>query len=911
MSAVLALLVGCSRPTPDEAMRLAKASLDKDDASAAIVTLKESLQSQPEHAPTRVMLGRALLEADDPAGAEVELRKAQSLNAAADDLVPLLARALLAMQQPARVDSVEGAGALQSAEARADFLTTAALARAQLGQVEDSEQQLRSALQAKPDDVRALLAQARMLVVGKQFGLALKVVDSVLAKDPLQADALLLKGDVLALSTPTGADAAIELARKAVEVRPRHLAAHGALISRLLARKDLDGAEAAVKALKSARPGHPLVDYHQARLALARGDAQAARDLTARLVNAGPGYPPYVELAGLAALRAQEPLAAEKHFARLVQLVPESDAAKLLLASVQLRGADPDKALATLDALLKRPTPPAAAMSLAGRAYLLMGQARVAEQWLTRAAGQRPGGAGDRAALGLARLQQDKVSGLADLESAAAADAGFTADLALLTGLIAKRDFPAALKAVDRLEQKSASKAMVSHVRGQVLLAKGDRAAARQSFQAAAKADPSYFPAVAAEAEMDVADRKPDQARRLLQAYSQAQPQHVAALLALAAIDLADGLVDNSRQRLQQALDVQPPDVRPRLALVRFHLSRGEFDQAVGAAQAGLAALPDHPGLLEMLGQSQLRAGNVQQAVNTLAKVVAQAPRQVAPLLMLADAQFAARSMAAAVDTARRARSLAPDNLDVQQRTTRIEAAAGRHEDAIKHARELQKSMPASALGFVLEGDAEADRKHWVPAAAAYRTALRRQSMTSIAQRLHLSLLSAGDKPQAASFEGEWLRSHASDSAFTFHLAGVALADGRLEAAESMLRRTLELSPDSAAAHNNLAVVLLRMKKSGAVDAAERAVALQPSQGAYLDTLAEALAAAGRSSQALDQQKRAVALAPSSPDFRLRLARLYAGAGYKAAAEEQLDLLDRLGDRFARQAEVRALRSRL
>lgn len=890
---------------------MATASLASDDATAAVVTLKESLQAQPEHAPTRLLLARALLEADDPMGAEVELRKAQSLNAAPDEFVPLLARSLLAQQQPARVEFVEGMAGLQSADARADFLTTAALARAMMGQPEESAQLLTRALEAKPDDARAMLARARMLAVDKRFDAALQAVEAVLAKDPRHADALLLKGDVLALTSPSGADAAIELARQAVQARPRHLAAHGALVTRLLARQDLKGAEEAVKALRSARPGHPLADYHQARLALARGDGQTARELTARLVTAGPNYPPYIELAGLAALRAQEPLAAEKHFARLAQLAPESEAARLLLASVQLKGADPDKALATLDSLLKRAAPPAAAMALAGRAYLLMGQSQQAEQWLTRAAAKRDGGVGDRAALGLARIQQDKAAGLADLEAAAAADPGFTSDLALLTGLIAKRDFPAALKAVDRLGQKPAGAPMVSHVRGQVLLAKGDRAAARQSFQAAAKADPSYFPAVSAEADMDLAERKPDQARQRLEAFLKAQPQHVAALLALAAIDLADGLVDNSRQRLQQALEVQPPDARPRMALVRFHLSRGEPDQAVAAAQSGLSSLPDHAGLLELLGQSQLRAGNVQQAVNTLAKLVSQSPRQVAPLLMLGDAQVAAGAMAAAVDTAHRARALAPGSADVQQRTTRIEAAAGRHDDALRHARELQKSQPQSALGFVLEGDVEADRKHWAVAAAAYRAGLRRQPVTTLAQRLHLALRSAGDKQQAESFETEWLRAHASDATFTFHLATVALADGRLDVAESALRRTLALAPDSAAAHNNLAVVLMRSKKPGAVDAAERAVALVPSQGAFLDTLADALSAAGRTSQALEQQKRAVALAPSAPEFRLRLARLYANAGYKAAAEEQLDLLDKLGSRFARQSEVRELRSRL
>ena len=92
---VVLALAGCSRNDPATLLVSAKVFLDKNDAPAAIIQLKNALQVAPENAEARFLLGKALLESGSPGAAETELRKALDLKYSADETYPLLARALL------------------------------------------------------------------------------------------------------------------------------------------------------------------------------------------------------------------------------------------------------------------------------------------------------------------------------------------------------------------------------------------------------------------------------------------------------------------------------------------------------------------------------------------------------------------------------------------------------------------------------------------------------------------------------------------------------------------------------------------------------------------------------------------------------------------------------------------------
>jgi Flp pilus assembly protein TadD len=132
----------------------------------------------------------------------------------------------------------------------------------------------------------------------------------------------------------------------------------------------------------------------------------------------------------------------------------------------------------------------------------------------------------------------------------------------------------------------------------------------------------------------------------------------------------------------------------------------------------------------------------------------------------------------------------------------------------------------------------------------------------------------------------------------------VALARGELSNAEGYYKAVLAVQPDNALALNNVAWLLVKQNKPGAVALAEKANELTPGRAALLDTLATALAADNQMPKALEAQKKAVTSAPKDPGMRLNLARLYLKSGEKSQARSELQELGRLGDKFAGQAEV-------
>lgn len=240
---LVVLLAACGGDKPDEMLKSASDFLDKNDAKSAIIQVKNALQKNPDLPEARVLLGRALLQSGDPVGAETELRKALALKAPAEQVVPHLAKALLAQRQVKKLVDEFGATELTQPSAQADLKTSLAAAQSALGKSAQSQEALKAALAADPDFGPALSVQARMKAMDKDFVGALAQVETILAKSPKDADAWKLKGDLLWFSEKTS-DKALEAYRKALEIRPGHAEAHGAILTSFLRDNKLTEATA-------------------------------------------------------------------------------------------------------------------------------------------------------------------------------------------------------------------------------------------------------------------------------------------------------------------------------------------------------------------------------------------------------------------------------------------------------------------------------------------------------------------------------------------------------------------------------------------------------------------------------------------------------------------------------------------
>lgn len=904
---VSVLLAACS-DKPETMLISAKDYLAKNDSKAAVIQLKNALQSDPDLPEARYLLGTALLDSGDPVGAELELRKALVLKHPQELVVPPLAKAMLAQGQTKKLIGEFAKLDLAQPQAKASLQLSLASAYAMQSKPELSQSALSVALQAEPGYAPALIAQARQKAGQRDFDGALAIADEVIAKSPKNFEAWKLKGDILLYAKNQGVDA-LAAYRKAIEIKPDFMAGQAAVITMLLQQGDLADAATQIERIKKFAPHHPQTKFLEAQLAFQKKDFKLARDLVQQVLKVTPTNVQSLQLAGAVELQLNSPVQAEGYLSKALQAAPELALARRLLVVTYLRSGQPAKALATLLPGLERKNIDPGLLAVAGEVYLQNGDVKSAEQYFTKAALQNPKDGRYRTSLALTHLMSGQVdSAFDELQDIAGSDTGTTADMALISVYLRRQEVDKALKAIDALEKKQPDKPLAAQLRARTLLAKRDRAGARNSFERALTIDPTYFPAVAGLAAMDMTDKRPEDAKKRFEAVLVKDPKNSRAWLALAEIAARSGAANDEVAKLMgKAVAVNPADAVPRLLLIDFHLRNKDVKAASSAAQSAVTALPDSPEMLDALGRTQQAAGEMNQAIATYSKLASMQPLLPQPQMRLAGVHMAEKNKDAAAQSLRKALEIKPDLLDAQRALIVLELNGKKFQEALMRARTVQKQRPKEAVGYVLEGDINAAQKNWDSAEKAYRLGLEQVKSSELALKLHSVLLVASKGVEADKFSTTWQKDNPKDAAFLLYLGDRATARKDYGNAERNYAAVVKLQPDNAVAYNNLAWVSAKLNKEGAIALAEKANILAPNQPAFMDTLAVLLSGKGDYAKAADLQIKALALQPQNALFKLNLAKIHIQGGKKDLARKELNELSKLGEMFSGQTEVAGL----
>jgi putative PEP-CTERM system TPR-repeat lipoprotein len=904
----LAQLAGCAPDTPQDLVASAQAYLDKRDPRAAIVQLKAALQQDPNSGLARYLLGRALLDSGDPGSAIVELGKAQDLRHADRDVVPALARALLLSGQYRRVTTDYASVQLADKAAMADLQATLAAAWGAQGDRERTEQAVAAALALVPEHGPARVLQARMLAGARRYGEALALVQQVLAREDTLHDAWHLLGELL-WYVQKDEKGATEAFRRALALEKAYVPAHSALISLAIARRDVDAMKAQLGQLREVLPKHPQTRFVEAQIAFVQRDYARAREITQALLRVAPDHAGTLQMAGAIEFQNGSLLLAETHLNKALQQAPQLPVARRLLGQTYLRLGQPQRTLAVLEPMISGEGADAEAISVAADAFLQLAQPGRAEALFLRAAELAPGDARVRTALALTHLARgDADTAFSELEAVAARDKGSFADMALISARLKRGEYAQALAAVDAMSKKQPDTALVAMLRGRIHQARGDGKAARAELERALAIDPMYFPAAASLAQLDVAAKRPEDSIPRFEAMVRTDPRHVNARLAIADLRLRAGAPrEQVAALLAEAIKLAPAEAAPRLALVDLHLRAKDFKAALAVAQDASAALPSNLDVMDALGRAQFESGDLQQALNTFRRLAGASPNTAQTHLRLADLHLALRDPRAAEASFRRALEAQPDSQPAQRGLVNLALADKRPRDALAVARTMQQQRPHAAAGWLFEADIQQRLKNPTAAIAAYRNGLRQRPHPELAARLHAALLAAGQRAEADRLAAEWDRDRPGDPTMDQHLAGVAITRGDFAQAEQRLARVVERQPDNALALNNLAWLMVRQGRSGAVPLAERANELLPGRPPLMDTLAGALAAEKQWQRALALQKEVVERAPEDFYLRLNLARIAIQAGDKELARSELEKIARHGGRSGLQADAAQL----
>jgi cellulose synthase operon protein C len=904
---VLSSLAACVDNSESGLLASAESHFTKKEYGAAAIQLKALLQKNPSSAEGRLLLGRVLLNQGNAKDAGIEIAKALELRMPEARVLPVYAAALLAQQQYKKLIDQLATKNLDDKSAKVDLRTSVAAAYMALGDLDRSTSVIDEVLQTDARFAPALLTKARILATKREYPSALALVEQALTIDESSVDAWNLKGTLQKITHPEGNDAIVSF-RKAYSIQSDSVFARAAAVTFFIEKNQIIEARSELQKLRAVIPAtNPVRQFLDAHFAMLDGNYKLARETAELLLRRSPDDVRILLLAAAVEFQSGSSIQAEKYLNKILSAQPNNASARRQLAQVHMRTGQPDKALATLQPLLELPEPAAETLVLAAEAYLHNGDAARAESLFRRAAQAKPDDARIRVALALAELRKGHSEiAFAQLQSVASSDPGAYADMALISARLRRGELDAALVAVDKLAAKQPDQPLAMNLRGRIQLLRSDRAAARQSFLAALAVKPAYFPAAASLAAMDMQDKRPEDAAKRFQDVIKADPRNVRPYLALADLRSRQGATPPEvTQLLKSAVSASPLDAEPRVVLVNYYLDHGQIKQALAFAQESNSVLPDATEIIDALGRAQMKSGALRQAVTTFSKLTTLQPQSPTWHIRVAEALTATRDYEGAIRSYTQALAVDPGNVLAERGRITIALRQGKPDRAMKIAKEMQRRTPNDPAGFLFEADLHAEARNWSDAIPAYRNALKLvKSSDTIAVKLHAAYGAAGRHAEAAAFAAERLKNYPNDSSFRFYLGDYFTAKRDYAAAESKYQEVIALQPDNPWALNNIAWLMVKQNKKGAVDYATRALALSPDTAAIMDTLALALAAEGDLPKAIETQERAVSMSPDLSDLRLNLAKLYLKAKKKDMAMSELQRLAALGQKYSRQTEV-------
>jgi cellulose synthase operon protein C len=911
---IAGVLSACGNKDPQEFVSAAREYMQKNDNAAAIIELKNALKEQPDLMVARLLLGKAMLANGDPVGAEAELRKAREANHAPDEVSPLLAKAWLALGEPKKVTEAFDQVQLGTPGAQAELLTWVATAWRMQNRKEDYRKRLDQALAISPDLAPALIERARMQAGERAFDQALGELDRLLEKEPRNADALKLRGDVLRMGLNKHEDA-LQAYQAAVAAAPKQLESHVALVRLLMATGKDEQAGKALDALVAIAPGHPSTLYLQTQRAYQAQDMKLAKERVQQLLKRTPDSPIANEIAGAIELQMGSPVQAQNYLNKALKSAPGLRVARRALVVSHLRVGQLDEAIAALPADLNSSAGDAdpEMLSVAGRVYMAKGEYELAQGFFKRAIQADPKDPGKRTSLAVSQFMSGQSDlALNELSSIAAQDQGIVADMALINANMQRKEYGKALEAIRALEGKRAKDPMPRYLKGAALFKQDDRVKARQAFEEALSLDGQYLAAVIGLAALDVTDKKPEAAVQRLDAFTTKSPENPQAWLAYADMLRVTGALDEKvGAAIEQAVKSAPLNERARFMLIDHHLRSKNGKAALVAAREAVAAMPEAPSVVAGLGRAQAMAGESHQALATFNKLVSLIPNSPLPYLLIASTHLTNKDQAAAMQSLNKALSIQSDFLPAQRAMAEVAVASKQKDKALSVSKDVQKQHPKQPFGFVLEGDIQAAFKQWDAAVVAYREALKLAPVPDAAIKLHSVLVASGKRVDADRWAEEWTRTQPKDAILPSYLGDLAIAAGQLPAATRHYERVVALQPANALALNNLAWLAGEQGRADAVSLAERANAAAPNQPAFMDTLAMLLSARGDHAKALELQSKVIAQKPDAPLFKLNMAKIQLKAGNKDSAKKILDELAALGDKFPGQSEVTKLKQSL
>lgn len=914
ISSAIALVVGlsaCNKTQPTEKLLAdAKQYQQKGDNKAAVIQLKNILQNEPNNKDARFLLGGIYNQIGDPLSAEKEFRKAVSLGLDPATARIGLAKAQLTLGQFQKV--LDETAADPRVKTDADLASMRGNAYLALGKKSEAKESFDTALKISENFPEALIGLAKLSIGERDFDAANRYIELASEKNPQYADAWMFKGDLLRMQGKR--DEALEAYDQTVKIAPENSAAYLVKANLEIEMRKFAEAKLDVDAAKKLPSNQVLTFYTQGLLDYSQNKFPAALESMQQVQKNAPEYMPGVLLSGAIqfALGANEQ--AEQLLKKYLESNPSNLYAQKLMVGILLKSAQPSRAVTQLEPMLKMGTVDSQLYALAGEAYMQTKNFAKATEYFEKASSMVPQSAEFHTALGMSKLGQGE-SGQAIVELGKAAELDTKspkAGILLIMTHVKLKEFDQALEVAVATEKNQPDNPLIQNLKGGIYLSKNDRPNARASFEKAVSLQPTYFPAIANLAQMDIQDKKPEAAKKRFEGILEKDKKNIQAMTALASMAVASGNNEEAKTWLEKANN-ENPDSLELVNLLALHYGRmGDKEKVLTFVKKAQANNPKVSGFMEILGQVQMGFGDKEGALDSYKKLAAMLPDSASAQFKVAATYITMENDTAAIEALKKVLRIDSKYFEAQSTLSTLLAKKGNFEEALTISRQMQKQDEKSPLGFIQEGDVWLSQKKAALAIQAYERALKISKNGQLIVKIHQALVMDGKTKDADARIAQWLKEHADDNNVRMYFAMYNLANSKTKTIGiDQLQTMLKNDTNNVLVLNNLAWALNEEKDPKSLELAERAYKIAPNSAAVMDTLGWILMEQGNIARGLPLIQKAIIQMPESPDVRYHLGIGLMKSGNKPAARKEFEQILSSNKEFAKKEEMKSLLKQL
>lgn len=896
-----------SHLSEQEYLASAQTSMQAGQLSAATIALRNALQVNPGNISTRSNLAHLYLRLGMGAEAEEQLKRMQELDAGETKFTLSLGEAFLLQHKYERVleaikpeKFISEPDHWQAVRIKADALLG-------LGSLEDACPLFKQAREADPQYVAAYWGLVKCAMAKMDSAAAKANIEAALKLEPQNLRSLLLKGDLAqAMHDLAGAESAYA---QAIVIDPNNVAAW---LSRASVRLESGRSGLAVEdvqTVKKIAPNVLMVRYMEAFIAYRQGRFSDAQNIIQGVVGRSPDHQPSRLLSGFVAFRLGQYSQADKDLSAVLVWQPTNRDARLILAQSRNLSGQPEGALAALESLLASNGTDAEAFSVAADAYLRLGKSEKSAEYLAKAAAHLPPDASVRSKVGLWRLQAGDAAGAAkELDAAAkSGDVSLQTEILRISAMLMRKEFDAALAAAATVGKRFPKQAGVYNLQGMAYFAKQDFLAARRSFEHAFVIQPSNVSTARSLAKIDLLQGKLAAAKSRYGTVLKHDPANYEAMMDLAQLAKMEGKVDEYTTWLARAAKAALGETPPRLALARYYLSKNEPMKGLPWARQALDLNLRNPQAMEVIGDIQLANGENDNALYSYLQWTLIAPDSPLAFYKLGKAQAASGHSISARESLERALRLKPGYVEAAVTVILLDQRNGWHQDAIRHAQQLQKLQPENWQGFAYEGDSHEALGHYAEAVKPYDQAFALHRSSRLFIHLYQALSRSGQSEKAQQIRTAWLRDVPKDLTSRLYLGYNHLLAGQAREAQTEFQVAIGIDSASIPALVGMSAALDAQKDARAVKYAELAFQKSGRNAATSDLLGWMLFSRGETQRGLEFLRRAESLDPDNATVRYHVAAALAKTGDVGMARHMLEALLAKGGKFPMLAEAQTL----